>query len=491
MKKFIAAISLSLLFIFEVFSQSNQLSTTITSVQVQGQSLLPAEWENLHLNSTDTITFFYNTPYQAEGSDKVNFKAYLDGKIIENGLDNSESQYVTLKKLSEGAHVFKVCGYSIKNGEFAPAIIQFRVLQAQQVGASNNEIKNQGNNILSSFGNNMILYVLSAIILVLLVIIIYLIFSRRALLKPEKEKRADKETEKKKEENTDYKYAYDKLKNESKNLFETNGFLKIQIQELKAYVKDLEDANVQLVSQKEKLLDSNRQLADLQKHKDDLFAIAVHDIKNPASIIKGLIDLLTDYDLNAQDQQKIIKSLSETSTRIIDLAQKMSQVCARTKPEPEIILEAASLKEIIDSVYKRNMAYANSKNIKLINNTSLNTPNVMVDKGKMDEVIDNLINNAIKYGPEGTIVQVKSFFNQSKVTVEIIDTGVGFSEEDLKNVFQKGKTLSANPTGGETQSGLGLWIVKKIIEDHGGQISLESKKGKGSRFLFDLPIKGK
>jgi len=487
MKKIITLFLFAFIFIFEVVAQTDQLTTAISSVQVQGQSLLPSEWEGLNLRSTDTLTIFFSTPYKAIGSDKVNFKAFLDGKIIETGLEGSENQYITLKNISEGPHAFKVYAYSLKKGEFSPAIIQFRVhpaveLQPVQKATDTNKIESTSGN-----SSDVIIYFLIGVILLLLFIILYLLVLRKPATKTDE----DKNSIQKKEELTDYKYSYDKLKAEAKNLLEANGFLKIQIQELKDYVKDLETANVELVSQKEKLQDSNRQLSELQKHKDDLFAIAVHDIKNPASIIKGLIDLLTDYDLNAQEQQHIIKSLSETSSRIIDLAQKMSQVCARQKSEPEMVMEPASLKEVIDTVYKRNMAYANSKNIKLINNTSINTPNVVIDKGKIDEVVDNLINNAIKYGPEGTIVQVKSFFNQSKVTVEVIDTGVGFSEEDLKKVFQKGEVLSASPTGGETRSGLGLWIVKKIIEEHGGQITLESRKGKGSRFLFDLPIKGK
>ena len=455
MKKLLAVIALSIVLIINLYSQSNQLNTTITSIQVQGQSLLPAEWENISLGGSDTITFFYNTPYKTAGTDKVNFKTFLDGKIIEAGLENSENQFVTLKNLPEGAHVFKVLAYSLKKGEFTPAVIQFRV-KAQLESAIQTQKKDTGVNIEKtekSGVGDMLVYILSAVIALLLGVILFLLIKR----KPAEKREVETVVKRNKEEMQDYKYAYEKLKTETKNLFETNGFLKIQIQELKAYVKDLEDANVQLVSQKEKLQESNRQLAELQKQKDDLFAIAVHDIKNPASIIKGLIDLLTDYDLNAQDQQHIIKSLSETSTRIIDLAQKMSVVCARSKPEPEITLESASIKDIIDSVCKRNMAYANSKNIKLINNTSMNIPNVNIDIGKIDEVVDNLINNAIKYGPEGTIVQVKSFFNQSKVTVEVNDTGVGFSEEDLQKVFQKGGNIKLESN--RRRNPFGTWFM--------------------------------
>lgn len=478
MKKSIFLLSLILLLNILSFPQAVKSSTTITSVQVQGQSVHPASWESIIINSSDTITFFFSTDYKTTISDKTGYKLFLD----DNQLESSENQFITLKNLAAGIHVFKASAYSLKKGELRPASLKFTVKNNAEIknGTTPKEkdLENGGE------GNKIIIYVLLGVIAILIIVIFILLKGRKG------SNGNVSETQKSlpKDESEDYKYSYEKIKKEAKNLIEANNFLKIQITELKAYIKDLEDANVQLVTQKEKLQESNRQLSELQRQKDELFAIAVHDIKNPASIIKGLIELLTDYDLNAKEQQQIMQSLSETSIRIIDLAQKMSQVCARTQPEPEMLMEAASLKDIIDSVYKRNMAYANSKNIKLINNTSLNTPNVKVDKGKIDEVIDNLINNAIKYGPEGTVVQVKSFFNQSKVTVEINDTGAGFSEEDMKKVFQKGMTLSTMPTGGETRSGLGLWIVKKIIEDHGGKITLESKKGHGSRFIFDLPI---
>ncbi|MGE5682317.1 MAG: ATP-binding protein [Bacillota bacterium] len=291
------------------------------------------------------------------------------------------------------------------------------------------------------------------------------------------------------EEFGNLEYSYNKLKKEYTGLKETNDFLKQQISSLKANISDLENANAQLAGQKEKLLERKRQLEELQTQKDELFAIALHDIKNPASAIRGYVELLESYDLNAQEQQEIMQSLADTSSRIINLAQEMSAVIAKKKPEPVYSFETGSIKKIADSVCTRNLGYSIKKEVKLINQTSPNTPEVTMDVTKIEEVMDNLVNNAVKYAPKGTVVQVKSYFSDSKITVEVADNGVGLSEEDCSHAFEKGVLLTPKPTDNETRSGLGLWIVKKIIEEHGGNVWVKSKLGVGSTFGFELPLR--
>ena len=111
-----------------------------------------------------------------------------------------------------------------------------------------------------------------------------------------------------------------------------------------------------------------------------------------------------------------------------------------------------------------------------------------MDEVKIQEVIENLINNAIKYGPPESTVEVRTFIKGKALTVEIQDTGVGIPEADLKRAFQKGAVLTPKPTGLEQSSGLGLWIVKRIIEEHSGKVWVNSKIGSGSTFGFELPI---
>ncbi len=279
------------------------------------------------------------------------------------------------------------------------------------------------------------------------------------------------------------------LMNENDKLNEINDDLNKQIIALKSNVVDLETANTKLLGQKEKLLESKHQLEELQRQKEELFAIAVHDIKNPASAIKGYIELLESYNLNANEQQEIMHQLVDTSTSIISLAQEMAEAITREKPDLGFKYEYSSIKPIVDSVCDLNKRYAQRKNIRLVNKISPNIPKTMFDSSKMEEVLDNLINNAIKYGPTDTVVEVNSIVEEEKFLIEIKDNGIGLSDEDVKRAFEKGVTLSSKPTGEETRSGLGLWIVKKIVEEHEGKVYVKSKLGQGSVFTFELPVR--
>ena len=115
-------------------------------------------------------------------------------------------------------------------------------------------------------------------------------------------------------------------------------------------------------------------------------------------------------------------------------------------------------------------------------------PDIKINESNIEEVIDNLLNNAIKFAPPETQVEIKSSVKDNSLVVHVTDNGVGLSEEDLTKVFGKGAILSSHPTGLEHSSGLGLWIAKKMVEEHKGKIWVTSKLNEGSTFSFSLPI---
>jgi signal transduction histidine kinase len=184
-------------------------------------------------------------------------------------------------------------------------------------------------------------------------------------------------------------------------------------------------------------------------------------------------------------------SLASSSENIVKLSQNMCEIIAKSMPEPKLGLAQTSLVNIINDVCNQNLSYAKTKKVKLLNKASRDLPDVMVDAEKIQEALDNYVNNAIKYALPDTVVEVRSFVKQSdkkKIIVEVSDNGVGLSEEDMAKCFQKGVILSSQPTGFEQSSGLGLWIVKRIVEDHHGKVWVDSKLGAGSTFGFELPL---
>lgn len=263
--------------------------------------------------------------------------------------------------------------------------------------------------------------------------------------------------------------------------------LKERIAELKKQVKELEDVNDMLIEKKEKLLENQNKLSYLKAEQEKLFAAYVHDLKNPASNLYAFARLIQSYQLSAEEQSQALQSLIESSEKILKLAENISKIAASSESVLSLNIKKTKIKKIIDKVCLQNKSYASRKNINIINKTSDDLPEIECDEEKIEIAIENIINNAIKYtGPEKNII-IQGFFTREKVIIEIIDEGQGIKQEELQYAFQKGKILSSKPTGGESQSGLGLWIVKNIVEDHKGKISIESKLGIGTKVTIELP----
>ena len=484
----------------------------LNSVRINNSTIPESNWDDISINIKDSVTFYYNISEPSIEFSEIYYKVFLNGKIVESDFNSEKENYITLKNLKTGSYIFKITANSENKREAIPVILQFSVHNFQ------NNVKDKPmDTVVSAFDvKTLILYGLIIISIIQLFIIGFLIWKKRSRNLQTAESRSNTErkgrfNEREKFESSinrkgknyekinlelltelnEIQYSYEQLKKQFSDLKDTNKSLYNQVSSLQSNIRILEDANVDLAKQKEKLLESKHNLEDLQEQKDKLFAMAVHDIKNPAAAIRSYVELLESYDLNANEQQEIMQSLVDTSSRIVSLAQEMSTIMAQQKLQEELKLQSGSIKSLIDLICNRNYAYAKKKNIKLINNSSPHTPETQIDIEKIEEVIDNLINNAIKFAPQDTVVQVRTFFNENKITVEVVDDGVGLSNEDIKSAFEKGAKLSARPTGDEPSSGLGLWIVKNIIEEHQGRVWVQSKLGVGSTFAFELPIKRK
>ncbi|MCX6149653.1 MAG: HAMP domain-containing sensor histidine kinase [Ignavibacteriales bacterium] len=477
-----------------IFSQENR--TKLTSISIQSKEVSLEEWNNLIIKQKEIITFYFTVAQNKIASDEILFRIFLNGKLV--NLEDPHGKSISFSNLEEGNYILKIQGYAEDGWESIPVVTQFTVNNSQST-ASQSIVEKKLDSYKQILTYAVIIF--ATIIFFSTVILSIKKISKRKRMPSKKDDESKFDFSERQNNNTNRQDSHliekvrnlveanTRLKTEFKKLDDHKDFLKEQIKELKSYVINLENSNAQLIDQKDKLTESKRRLEELQEQKEKLFAIAVHDIKNPASAIKGYVELLEGYDLNAVEQQEIMQYLASTSVRIVQLAQQMSVVIGKKEPEPELILVKSSIKTVIDNVCNQNTAYAKRKNIKLVNNASQHCPELSFDIEKIYEVIDNLVNNAIKFSKPNAVVQVRSYFNDKKVFVEVVDNGIGLPEDDIPKLFTKGAKLSAKPTHGEESSGLGLWIVKNIIEDHGGSVWAKSKLGIGSSFTFELPIK--
>lgn len=281
---------------------------------------------------------------------------------------------------------------------------------------------------------------------------------------------------------------YEQILLENSNLRAEISALRGQIDALNSRAEELRKQNLELKDKVDKLSRSKSEIEELQKQKDELFAVIIHDIKNPAALIKNLVELLRSYDLTTAEQQEIIEDILDTSNRIVSLSQEVSRILALESTLINLNLEPASINEIVKDVVLSNSANAKSKNIGIYVDIDEQIEEFKMDKYKVYEVLDNLVSNAIKFTQRGGEVRVSTKKEPDKVIVEVKDNGLGMSEEDINRAFQRGARLSAQPTGGEPSSGLGLWIVKRLVETMKGKVWVRSALGKGSTFSFYIPF---
>jgi len=281
------------------------------------------------------------------------------------------------------------------------------------------------------------------------------------------------------------------LENENTSIKSELQALRNQIDAMQSRGNELRKRNKELEESVKKLSDSKDELVSLQLQKDELFAMIIHDIKNPASLIKSLVELLRSYDLTALEQQDIMNDILLTTKKIVALSHEVSRVLALEGGRLMLDIQTVDVKQIANDVFFRNQVKAKEKSLKFGMEIPDNLPWADVDPQKIDEVLDNLVSNAVKFTHPKGAVQLKASKVDDTIVFEVQDNGLGLSEEDLHRAFKRGAQLSAKPTGGESSTGLGLWIVKKLVEAHGGRVWVRSTLGKGSTFSFSLPLQQK
>lgn len=219
----------------------------------------------------------------------------------------------------------------------------------------------------------------------------------------------------------------------------------------------------------------------------DLLHIAAHDLKNPLSNIQALSELLKNQK-EEHKKEKIAQLIQESSANMISLIDRLVKLSEIENKQQLMDLKPTDIKELVSEVIQENKASARKKE-QSIHFEAEGNSFPLVDRDWMREILDNLINNAIKYSPQGKSIAVYvKAEEESGLYLEVKDQGQGFSEEDLKKAFQKFSRLSSKPTGGESSTGLGLSIVKTLVEFQGGTVSVESEgKNKGSRIKVFIP----
>lgn len=240
----------------------------------------------------------------------------------------------------------------------------------------------------------------------------------------------------------------------------------------------------------EELRKSTQNLIKLNETKDRFISIISHDLRTPFSSILGFTDLLeNDDELSEEERKQYIKYIQEASRSMLSLVNSLLDwtrlQTGRIRFEPQ----KTNVTEIINDSISALRGSAIQKQIDLISELK-NELYLFIDKSLIIQVFNNLISNAIKFTYKNGTVTISASPAENKrfVKFSVRDTGIGIQPEDLPKLFKVDSKFTTEGTAGEKGSGLGLSLVKEIIEKHGGQIWVESKPGEGSNFQFTLPV---
>lgn len=225
---------------------------------------------------------------------------------------------------------------------------------------------------------------------------------------------------------------------------------------------------------------------DLERVKNEFLASASHDLKNPLTAIMGYADLLQRVDEPTERQQQFIQHIQTASSRMLELVKDLMDL-ARIDMGLELRKERLDLRDLLASELEDFRDQAAVKRQMLSLELSAEPVMVEVDLARMLQVLRNLVSNAIKYTPEGGQITLSTTATEQAGRFQVRDSGLGIPAPDLPRIFEKFYRVHTTDREGIEGSGLGLAIVKAIVEQHGGQVAVESTVGRGSCFTVTLP----
>jgi signal transduction histidine kinase len=231
-----------------------------------------------------------------------------------------------------------------------------------------------------------------------------------------------------------------------------------------------------------------QKLDTLNEEKDHYISIISHDLRDPLSAIFGITDLvLAEQDSTTKEELlEYITSINQSSTKVLKILKHLLRINEIESGKLEVNPENLNLIAILQSIIEDYRQRADTKNITI--NFDIKKDYVITgDKNSLNSVFSNLISNAVKYSPKDKNIFINTSFKDGYVLTEIKDEGPGLTMKDKEKIFQKFAKLSARPTGGEDSIGLGLSLVKKLVNINNGKVWVESEHGKGSSFFVKLP----
>ena len=231
----------------------------------------------------------------------------------------------------------------------------------------------------------------------------------------------------------------------------------------------------------------NKRLIKLNEEKNQLIGIAAHDLKSPVKRIEGLISLINMSSDNLTEEQKgLIEKISHVSKEQNELILEILDLNRIETQNVQIELQQGDIIKVLEKVIESFDLIAENKDIRIVTHYHQNQIYAKTEEHYLRQVFENILSNAIKFSPSGTTVEISVELTEKEAVISFKDQGPGITVGDMKKLFGRFQKLSAQPTGGEISTGLGLAITKKYVEAMNGSIWCESEYGHGAKFVVAL-----
>ena len=245
-----------------------------------------------------------------------------------------------------------------------------------------------------------------------------------------------------------------------------------------------------LMNNQQKMEEHVSELEDMNNAKDRFVSIISHDLRTPFTSVLGFTDLLlNDNSLPEEKRREYIHYIQDSSKTMLKLVNSLLDWTRLQTGRIQFNPEKLSLKEIVNDSIQTISGTAMQKGVRLFSEIK-DDLYVHADQNLLAQVFNNLLGNAIKFTRKGDSITVsaKRSMKNNSIEVSVSDTGVGIEKEDIPKLFRADSKFTNPGTSGEKGTGLGLSLVAEIIKKHRGTIDVESESGKGTKFIFTLPV---